>query len=243
MFFQMTSGQPQGWFPLCWGLCAIVFALVMLLGTSVADAQTPDLDLITERSLGLSVSVVGGAAYRSGLLVAPWQFINGGVFVYGTRSVVDGVSVEDSIQWRLQGGPQWRNISLQFYVDSLQGERLDYAWFIRPGEWRPNKAVLLSGGFGTLLRQETRKELGDAAATGDQKVKGLVFVSGHYDKGDMDFDARLTFIPGFDGEHDILFEPQVSWDFGRFSLTGLGRFGYALADWDRTYTAMVTVPF
>ena len=220
----------------------VAAAIVAMLFGSVAHAQTPDLDLVTERSLGVSVSAVGSAAYRSGLLVAPWQFINGGVFVYGTQSVVDGETVEDTIQWRVQGGPQWRNISLQFYVDSLQGERLDYAWFLRPGEWRLNE-FLFSGGFGTLLRQETRQALGDADAVGDRKVKGLAFVSGHYDKGDMGIDARLTFIPGLDGEHDILFEPQIHWDFGRFSLTGLGRFGYALEAWDRTYTAMVTVPF
>ncbi|MYC74964.1 hypothetical protein F4X10_06665 [Candidatus Poribacteria bacterium] len=220
----------------------VAAAIVAMLFGSVAHAQTPDLDLVTERSLGVSVSAVGSAAYRSGLLVAPWQFINGGVFVYGTQSVVDGETVEDTIQWRVQGGPQWRNISLQFYVDSLQGERLDYAWFLRPGEWRLNE-FLFSGGFGTLLRQETRQALGDADAVGDRKVKGLAFVSGHYDKGDMGIDARLTFIPGLDSEHDILFEPQIHWDFGRFSLTGLGRFGYALEAWDRTYTAMVTVPF
>ena len=215
--------------------------LVMFCGV-FAQAQTPDLDLVTERSLGMSVSALGGAAYRSGLLVAPWQLVNGGVFLYATQSVVDGVSVEDALQWRVQGGPQWRNVSLQFYVDSIHGQRLDYAWFIRPGEWRFNN-FLFSGGVGTLLRQETRQVLGDAGAVGDQKVKGLVFVSGHYDKGDMDFDTRLTFIPGFDGQHDILVEPQVSWDLGRFSLTGLGRFGYALGAWDRTYTGMVTVPF
>lgn len=222
-----------------------VAAIVAILLGSVADAQTPDLDLVTERSLGLSVSAVGGAAYRSGLLVAPWELINGGVFVYGTQLVEDGVSVEEGVQWRLQGGPQWRKISLQFYVDSLKGERLDYAWFIRPGEWRPLNDFLFSGGFGTLLRQETRQALGEADASGDRKVKGLAFVSGHYDKAlyGLRFDARLTFIPGFDGEHDILFEPQISWDFGRFSLTGTGRFGYMLQDWDRTYTAMVTVPF
>lgn len=219
-----------------WLVAVLCFCGVM------AHAQTPDLDLVTERSLGMSVSALEGAEYRSGLLVAPWQLINGGLFVYGTQSVVDGVSVADTIQWRVQGGPQWRKMSLQFYVDSISGKRLDYAWFIRPGEWKFND-FLFSGGFGPLLRQETRKALGQADAVGDQKVKGLLFVSGHYDKGDMDFDARLTFIPGFDGEHDILFEPQVSWDFGRFSLTGLGRFGHALGTWDRTYTGMVTVPF
>ena len=234
MFLMKTRNQQ-------WCLCAVLLALVMVWG-AVADAQTPDLDLVTERSLGLSVSATGGAEYRSGLIVAPWQFINGGVFVYGTQSVVDGESVEDTIRWRVQGGPQWQKVSLQFYIDSLHGQRLDYAWFIRPGEWNFNE-FLFSGGVGTLLRQDTRKALGDAAAAGDQKVKGLVFVSLHYDKGDMDFDNRLTFIPGFDGQHDILFEPQVSWDFGRFSLTGIGRFGYALGAWDRTYMGMVTVPF
>ena len=223
-------------------LGTMLVALVMLW-IAVADAQTPDLDLVTERSLGLSVSAANPAAYRSGLLVAPWAFINGGAFVYGTQSVVDGVSVAETLQWRVQGGPRWRKISLQFYVDSQNGERLDYAWFIRPGEWRL-ASFLFSGGFGTLLRQETRQTLGEAGAVGDRKVKGLAFVSGHYDKGDMDVNARLTFIPGIlDNEHDLLFEPQVAWDFGRFSLTGLGRFGRSLGDWDKTYTAMVTVPF
>ena len=227
-----------------WLWFALSIAVVMCcdICTGVARGQTPDLDLVTERSLGVSVSAAGDAAYRSGLLVAPWGLINGGAFVYGTQSVVDGESVESMIQWRVQGGPQWRKMSLQFYVDSLHGERLDYAWFIRPGALRVQR-FLFSGGVGTLLRQETRQELGEADAVGDETVKGLVFVSGHYDKGDMDVDARVTFIPGFDGAHDILFEPQVSWDMGRFSLTGLGRFGRTLGAWDRTYTGMVTVPF
>ena len=69
MFFQFFQKRAM------W--CAMLLALVMFLGAS-ADAQTPDLDLVTERSLGLSVSATGGAEYRSGLLVAPWQVINGG---------------------------------------------------------------------------------------------------------------------------------------------------------------------
>lgn len=207
-----------------------------------AFGQTPDLDLVNERSIGVSVSASGRAEYRTGLLVAPWQKINGGVFVYGTQSVVESESTESSIQWRIQGGPQWRKISLQFYIDSLRGERLDYAWFIRPGEWTRGD-ILFSGGVGTLLRQETRQELGDTEAIGDQKVKGLLFISGHYQRGNMGLGARTTFIPGLDGDHDILFEPQISWNLGRFSLTGLGRFGWALGAWDRTYTGMVTLPF
>ena len=156
MFLMKTRNQQ-------WCLCAVLLALVMVWG-AVADAQTPDLDLVTERSLGLSVSATGGAEYRSGLIVAPWQFINGGVFVYGTQSVVDGESVEDTIRWRVQGGPQWQKVSLQFYIDSLHGQRLDYAWFIRPGEWNGSTnfyslAVLGRCSVRTLGRRSVMRRL------------------------------------------------------------------------------------
>ena len=219
----------------------ICIAIALCFGT-VAMAQTPDLDLVTERSLGLSVLATDTAVSRSGLLVAPWQFINGGAFFYGTQTVVDGVTVADTLQWRVQGGPQWENVSLQFYVDSIQNERLDYAWFIRPGEWH-YKTFLFSGGIGTLLRQETLEELGEADAGSDRKVKGLLFLSAHTKRGDLDFNNRLTFSPGLDGQHDVLLEPQIVWNFERFSLTALGRFGYTLGEWDRTYTGLVQVPF
>ncbi|MXY99825.1 hypothetical protein F4Y93_03935 [Candidatus Poribacteria bacterium] len=223
-------------------LTFLILAIIMLMGLTLASfAQAPDLDLVEERLLSVAVSAADGAEFRAVSVVAPWSFINGGAFVYGTQTLVGEARV-DALQWRLQGGPVWRGMSLQFYVDSVYEKRLDYAWFYRPGLLKFGE-VSFSGGLGTLLRQDTREELGEADAVGDRKVKGLLFVSGHYERGNFDVDARATFVPGFDGEHDLTFEPSVTLDYGRFSLTGNALFGYTLGMFDRDYTVLLNVPF
>lgn len=220
----------------------LVLALILLLvAANAAFAQAPDLDIVEERTLSVAVSAEEDAKFRAVSVVAPWSVVNGGAFIYGTQTIV-GKERVDALQWRLQGGPIYRGVSLQFYVDSIYRERLDYAWFIRPGQLKYGE-VSFSMGLGTLLRQETRQELGEADAVGERKVKGLLFVSGHYEHSNFDVDARLTFVPGFDGQHDLIFEPSVTLDVGRFSLTGQSLFGYNLGKFESDYTLLLNVPF
>lgn len=222
-----------------------VAVVVMMAGLLVsAFAQAPDLDLADERLLSVVVSGDSGqedARFRAVSVVAPFDLINGGAYLYGSQTII-GESSVDAFQWRVQGGPLWRGASLQFYVDSINEKRLDYAWFIRPGAFSLGQ-VSFSGGLGTLLRQDTRVELGEDDASGDRVVKGLLFVSGHYKRDDFNFDARATFVPGFDGEHDLTFEPSATFDLGKFSLTGQAFIGYHLGMFESDYTLLLNVPF
>ena len=222
-------------------LISIVVAFMFMFMMCSAEAQAPDLDLVEDRTLSVALSSEGEAKFHGVSVVAPVGAINGGAFINASRTRVGEVKA-DELQWRIQGGPVYRGMSVQFYVDSIYEERLDYAWFFRPGELHFGN-ISVSGGLGTLLRQETLVELGEADASADRKVKGLAFVSAHYDLGDLDFDVRATFIPGLDGEHDISAEPSATIDRGRFSLTGTGFFGYTLGRFASDYTLLVNVPF
>ena len=220
---------------------AVVLMVLMMGSCLSAFAQAPDLDLVDERLLSVAVSAEEDARFRAVSVVAPFSAINGGAFLYSTQTIVGDARV-DAFQWRLQGGPVYRGVSLQFYVDSTYEKKTDYAWFIRPGT-RTFGEVSFSGGLGTLLRRDTRVALGEDNAIGDRKVKGLLFVSGHYAYRTFDVDARLTFVPGFDGEHDITFEPSVTFDAGRFSLTGTSLIGYNVGMFESDYTLLLNVPF
>ena len=267
MFFQMTSGRfPQGWFPLRWFLCAMVCAMVMFLGAT-ADAQLADLDLLEDddRSFGASVTAMPDpstgafAEARSAILLLPLNIklfesqkspvhFEGGAGAYFTQSIVEG-EVASALQWRVQGGPHWGKIGLQFYVEGLWKQGIDYAGFVRFGEFDLGR-VIVSGGLGTLVRADTQTDLAigverNAAAGGDTKVKGLILGSAEVDT-ELFESLRLlgTVLPGGEGEHtDFVSELQLAYSLGRINLAGLGRIGWERGEWSRRYTGLVQVPF
>ena len=175
----------------------MAFALVMFLG-AFADAQLADLDLLEndDRSFGASVTAMPSpttgafAESRSAIMLLPLQIkvtrlhFEGGAGAYFTQSIVEG-EIATALQWRVQGGPHWGKIGLQFYVEGLWKQGIDYAGFVRFGEFDLGR-VILSGGLGTLVRADTQAELGtgierNAAAGGDTKVKGLILGSAEID--------------------------------------------------------------
>ena len=172
---------------------------VMLISFAVFPAmgQLSDLDLLSDddRSFGASVTAMPDpstgnfAEARSAILLLPLQIkvlnFEGGAGAYFTQSIVEG-EVASALQWRVQGGPHWGKIGLQFYVEGLWKQGIDYAGFVRFGEFDLGR-VILSGGLGTLVRADTQAELGgpgierNAAAGGDTKVKGLILGSAEID--------------------------------------------------------------
>ena len=163
---------------------------------ALADAQLADLDLLEDddRSFGASVTAMPDpstgafAESRSAIMLLPLQIkvlnFEGGAGAYFTQSIVEG-EIATALQWRVQGGPHWGKIGLQFYVEGLWKQGIDYAGFVRFGEFDLGR-VILSCGLGTLVRADTQTELGagierNAAAGGDTKVKGLILGSAEID--------------------------------------------------------------
>ena len=117
-----------------WGLG---FAMLVLFSTMLANAQLSDLDLLEDddRSVGIAVTRApdptsgSDTESRSGILLVPlrWQEINfeGGFGTYFTQSIAGGAS-SSSLQWRVQGGPQFGYFGLQAYVEGFleTGHRL-----------------------------------------------------------------------------------------------------------------------
>ena len=239
--------------------CALVFALVMFCG-SVAEGQLADLDLLEEddRSFGASVTAMPDpstgafAEARSAILLLPLNIrqlhFEGGAGFYWTQSDVEG-DVASALQWRVQGGPHWGVFGLQFYVEGLWKQGIDYAGFVRFGEFDLGR-VILSGGLGTLVRADTQTDLAigverNAAAGGDVKVKGLILGSAEVDT-ELFESLRLlgTVLPGGEGEDtDFVSELQLAYSLGRINLAGLGRIGWERGEWSRRYTLLATIPF
>lgn len=241
--------------------CAIVFALMTLLG-SVAHAQLADLDLLSDddRSFGASVtsmpdSMTGAfTESRSAILLLPIKFeplhFEGGAGAYYTQSIIAG-DVSSALQWRVQGGPHWEHLALglQFYVEGVWKQGIDYAGFVRFGEFDLGR-ILVSGGLGTLVRKDTQTDLSigierNAAGGGDTKVKGLILASAEVDTKLFESLRLLgTVLPGGEGEQtDFVSELQLAYSLGRINLAGLGRIGWERGAWNRRYTALVQVPF
>ena len=242
-----------------WMLCALAFALVMFCGVS-ADAQLADLDLLedNDRSFGASVTAMPDpstgafAEARSAILLLPLRIdrlhFEGGAGAYWTQSIIDG-EVASALQWRVQGGPHWGVWGLQFYVEGLRLTNIDYAGFVRVGEFDLGR-VIVSGGLGTLVRADTQTDLAigverNAAAGGDTKVKGLILASAEVDT-ELFESLRLlgTVLPGGEGEDtDFVSELQLAYSLGRINLAGLGRIGWERGEWSRRYTLLATIPF
>ena len=250
MYFQKTR---------LWLWAATIVALVLLCG-ALAHAQLADLDLLEDddRSIGIAVTRAPDPTSgfdtesRSGILLLPVRIqslkFEGGAGAYFTQSIADGES-SSSLQWRVQGGPQFGVLGLQFYVEGFWKQGIDYAGFFRIGEFDLGN-VIVSGGFGTLVRADTQAELGgpgierNAAPAGDTKVKGLLLASAEVDTTFFESLRILgTVLPGFDGEHDFVVEPQVTYSLGDMNIAGLGRFGWERSDFTKRYTGLLQVPF
>ena len=223
-----------------WG---VLIAMMVLAWGAIAHAQLADLDLLEDddRSVGISVSAAPDPSTgnfteaRSGILLVPLRVealkFEGGFGTYFAQSIV-GTESSSSLQWRVQGGPQFGYVGLQFYVEGFYKQGIDYAGFFRVGEFDLGR-VLLSGGFGTLVRADTQAELGspgierNAAGGGDTKVKGLLLASAEFDT-ELFESCRIlgTVLPGFDGEHDFVVEPQLTYSLGDINIAGLARFGW-----------------
>ena len=239
----------------------LITVLLALFITIPAFAQLADLDLLekNDRSISASVSAIPNPTTgeytesRSAILLLPLSYgksaltFQGGAGAYWHQALVAG-ELSSFIQWRVQGGPQYKWAGLQFYVEGFWKKSMDYAGFFRFGEFDLGH-VLLSGGFGTLVRADTQTDLSvgverTADGGGDQVVKGLLLVSGEVDTTLFESLRLLgTFLPGFDGKHDVIGEAQVSYKLGDINLVGLGRFGYESGEPTRQYTALVQVPF
>ena len=245
-----------------WG---VLIAMMVLFWDVIAHAQLADLDLLEDddRSIGLSVSAAPDPTTgnfteaRSGILLVPLRLegqpqglplrFEGGFGTYFTQSLV-GTESSSSLQWRVQGGPQLGYVGLQFYVEGFYKQGIDYAGFFRIGEFDLGR-VIVSGGFGTLVRADTQADLGSPgiernAAPGDTKVKGLLLASAEFDT-DIFESCRIlgTVLPGFDGEHDFVVEPQLTYSLGDINIAGLARFGWERGQTTRRYTGLVQVPF
>ena len=250
MYFQNTR---------LWFWAAMLCGLILLYG-ALAHAQLADLDLLEDddRSVGIAVTRAPDptSGYdtesRSGILLLPVRIgslnFEGGAGAYFTQSIADGESAS-SLQWRVQGGPQFGYLGLQFYVEGFWKQGIDYAGFFRIGAFDLG-SVIVSGGFGTLVRADTQAELGgpgierNAASAGDRKVKGLLLASAEVD---TDFFESLrilgTVLPGFDGEHDVVVEPQLVYAIGAINIAGLGRFGWERGGFTKRYTGLLQIPF
>ena len=226
----------------------------------MANAQLADLDLLEDddRTIGIAVTRAPDPTSghdtesRSGILLLPLRIdrlkFEGGAGAYFTQSIADGASAA-SLQWRVQGGPQFGVVGLQFYVEGFWKQGIDYAGFVRIGEFDLGR-VIVSGGFGTLVRADTQAALGGpgiertAAASGDQKVKGLLLASAELDTSLFESCRLLgTVLPGFEGEHDVVVEPQATYAIGDINIALLGRFGWERGAWTKRYTALLQVPF
>ena len=252
MFFQMTQKL--------WLLYAMVVVIAMTFVSVDAEGQLSDLDLLEDddRSFGASVTAMPDSMTgeftesRSAILLLPIKVeplhFEGGAGAYYTQSIIAG-DVSSALQWRVQGGPHWGKIGLQFYVEGVWRQGIDYAGFVRFGEFDLGR-VLVSGGLGTLVRKDTQTDLAigierNAAGGSDTKVKGLILGSAEVDT-ELFESLRLlgTVLPGGEGEHtDFVSELQLAYSLGRINLAGLGRIGWERGSWNRRYTALVQVPF
>ena len=238
----------------------LLFLVLMLLASVCAFAQLSDLDLLESNDRSVSASVlampdpVSGehTESRSAIVLLPLAYgkgnltFQGGAGGYFSQSVSKG-ELSSYLQWRVQGGPHWKWLGLQFYVEGFWQDSVSYAGFFRLGEFDLGH-VLLSGGFGTLVEAETETNLAvgierDAPAGADQVVKGLFLLSGEVDTSIFESLRLLgTYLPSSEG-HDVIGEIQVAYELGRINLVALGRFGVEEGEFTRRYTGLVQVPF
>ena len=238
----------------------IAIAAIALLMCANAFGQLSDLDLLedNDRSFGASLTampdpITGAfAESRSAIVLLPLHikrlYFEGGAGAYWTQSIVDG-DVTSALQWRVQGGPHWGVYGLQFYIEGVWKQGIDYAGFVRFGEFDLGR-VILSGGLGTLVRADTQTDLSvgverNAAGGGDTVIRGLILASAEVDTHLFESLRLLgTVLPGGGGEQtDVVSEVQVAYSLDKVNLVGFGRLGFERGEWTRRYTGLVQVPF
>ena len=75
-------------------------------------------------------------------------------------------------------------------------------------------------------------------------MKGLLLASAEFDTKIFESCRILgTVLPGFDGEHDYVVEPQLTYSLGDINIAGLARFGWERGSFRSRYTWLVQVPF
>ena len=238
----------------------ILLFIAMMLFVLPCFAQLADLDLLEDNDRSVSASVHAMpdpvsneyTESRSAMLLLPLGYgkgdltFQGGAGTYFSQILSKG-ELSSYLQWRVQGGPQFKWLGLQFYVEGFWRESVNYAGFFRLGEFDLGH-VLLSAGFGTLVEAETETNLAvgierDGSAAADQVVKGLFLLSGEVDTTLFESLRLLgTYLPSSEG-HDFVAEGQISYKFRQIILVGLGRFGREEGEFTRRYTGLVRVPF
>lgn len=242
-------------------LLTIAIMLAVMFVVQSAQAQLSDLDLLEDddRSIGASVSrapdTITGEdnETRAAIILVPLTYgeedvtFEGGVGAYYTSSGIAG-ETSSVFQWRVQGGPQYGILGLQGYIEGIWNGRVDYAGFVRLGEFDIGH-IILSAGFGTLVRAGTETDISvgierAGAGGGDTVVKGLVLASAEVDTTLFD---SLRFLavaqPGFDGELDYFGEAQVSYQYGKIRLGAFAKVGQVEGAFVKQYTGIVSVPF
>jgi len=210
-----------------------------------ADAGLGDLDLESQRYASLIASDTGKAATYGATVIVPIDLVNGGVAANFLRTSVEheGESiVSDDFQYRLQGGPEWKGATVQFYVEGDRGKHQDRGVFLRPGSldvqgWH------ISGGVGTYIRG-LHEELRLDEDEPETLVKPIAFASLTHKLGQGILSVLVTWSPTFDLEaHDLLVEPQFKVSVGKADLVLTGRFGEQHDMTVRDYIAQVDFPF
>ena len=239
-----------------------MFILTIMLGVFMAlpgYSQLADLDLLEDddRAIGISVTrapdevTETDTESRAAILLLPLSLRNfqGGAGAYYTGTLANGQE-SSALLWRVQGGPQFGKFGLQGYLEGEWKGAIDYAVFLRAGNFDLGR-VHLAGGIGTLVRAETETTLetgiertGETSAS-DTKVKGLLLLSADIDTEIFETLRLLgTLLPSPNaGETDLFLEPQISYQVGRVNLTGYAKFGRVDGDWTKRYTGLVQVPF
>ena len=243
-------------------LLMIALMLAVMFVVQSAQAQLSDLDLLDDddRSIGVSLSRAPDTMTgedietRSAILLVPVAYgdtdltFQGGVGSYYTSSGIAG-ETSSVLQWRVQGGPQYGILGLQGYIEGIWEGRIDYAGFIRAGEFDLGH-VILSFGLGTLVRADTETDIGvglerAGAGGGDTVVKGLALVSGEVDTPLFDSLRLLGVVqPGGDGvPTDYFGEAQISYQYGKIRLGAFAKVGQIEGAFVKQYTGIVSVPF
>ena len=238
-----------------------VFLMAMLTIAFLMPAysQLSDLDLLEDddRSFGLSINrtpdpVTGKTTEtQSAILLVPVSledlYFQGGAGIYWIRNL-GGEEISSDLQWRVQGGPHYKKVGVQFYIEGFYKEGIDYAGFARFGHfdvWHLD----VSFGLGTLVRSDTETTLETGiertdSDESDTKVKGLALASVEVDTELFDSLRLLgTVLPGFDGEHDYFGELSASYRLDRINFTGFSRIGVERGEFTKQYTLIAQVPF
>lgn len=207
-------------------ICLLIFTVASYAGLS-------DIDLEKERRLSLIASDTDKTRTLGGSIIFPIQHINGGFGIQALHASHENEKLSDSIRYRLQAGPEYKNATMQFYVDGELGVHLDRGVFFRPGHfdfegWR------LTGGAGVNWRGAHANITPEDDPDG-LLLKPFAFIS--LDKSNWSILGR--YLPG----HDLLLEPQIQFELDRLNLTLSGRYGYFFNDPVRQFLAQLDYPF